>query len=77
MEHPKGTQVLVLGIVSLVCCYPLGIAALIIGGNARKEIAANPGVRYTNQTQITVGWVLGIVATVVFVIGLVYGASTL
>jgi hypothetical protein len=74
-QHPKGTQILVLGIVSLVCCGLLGPVAFVMGNNARKEMAANPGVTYTNSTQITVGWILGIIATVFLVLGIIYGVT--
>lgn len=53
------TTSMVLGIVSLVLCgcFPLGIAAIIVGVQAKK----NP----VNQGQATAGIVLGIISTVI------------
>jgi hypothetical protein len=76
-QHPKGTTILVLGIVGLLCCGPLGIVAIVMGSTARKEMAANPGVTYTNAGLITAGWILGIVATVLWAIFLVIRVAAL
>ena len=51
---PKGMTVLILGILSLVCCSPLGIVALAMGNNALKEIDAQPG-RYGNRQIVQIG----------------------
>lgn len=61
-EHPQGTLVLVMGIIGIFTLIT-GPIALVIGGKARKEIAAT-GARYSNEQSITIGWVLGIVGTV-------------
>jgi hypothetical protein len=69
--HPKGTTVLVLGIVSLfVCGIILGPIALIQGNRALREIDANPGA-YTNRQHVAIGRILGIVAIVLWVIGII------
>lgn len=69
--HPRGTTVLVLGIVSLFCFgIVLGPIAAVMGKNALAEIDANPSA-YTNRTQVLVGMVLGIIAAVLWVIGLI------
>jgi hypothetical protein len=63
-EHPSGTTVLVLGILSLVVCPITGIFAITTGNRALREINANPGV-YTNRQTVVVGRVLGIVGVAV------------
>ena len=71
-EHPKGTQILVLGILSLVCCGVLGPFAWVMGNNARKEMAAQPNVIWTNKGTVTAGWVCGIIGSVFLILGIVY-----
>ena len=66
-----GTTVLVLGIVSIFCFgIVLGPIAAIMGRNAVKEIDANPSA-YTNRGQVQAGMILGIIAIVLWVVGLV------
>lgn len=71
-EHPKGTQILVLGILSLVCCGLLGPFAWVMGNNARKEMDARQGVYWTNRGNVTAGWVCGIIGSVFLILGVVY-----
>ena len=71
VDHPKGMTVLVLGILSLVCCSPLGIVALIMGNNALKEIDAQPG-RYGNRQIVQIGRILGIIGIVFLVISIIW-----
>ena len=71
VDHPKGMTVLVLGILSIVCCSPLGIVALVMGNNALKEIDAQPG-RYGNRQIVQIGRILGIVGIVLLVLGLIW-----
>ena len=71
VDHPKGITVLVLGILSIVCCSPLGIVALVMGNNALKEIDAQPG-RYGNRQIVQIGRILGIVGIVLLVLGLIW-----
>ena len=71
VDHPKGITVLVLGILSIVCCSPLGIVALIMGNNALKEIDAQPG-RYSNRQIVQIGRILGIIGIVLLVLGLIW-----
>ena len=55
--NKKAIWSLVLGILGLVCCgFFTGIPALILGNNARKEIAAGQG---TGSGMATAGVVLG------------------
>lgn len=70
VDHPKGTTILVLGILSIVCFQPLGIAAWLMGNGALKEIDAAPG-RYSNRQIVQIGRILGIVGTVLLIIGII------
>ena len=67
VDHPKGITVLVLGILSIVCCSPLGIVAFVMGNNALKEIDAQPG-RYGNRQIVQIGRILGIIGMVLLVL---------
>jgi hypothetical protein len=69
VEHPSGTAVLVLGILSLVICPVTGIFAIVIGNRALREMSAYPA-NYANRQQVVVGRILGIVAVAI------YGAVT-
>ncbi len=71
VDHPKGITILVLGILSILCCSPLGIAAFMMGNNALKEIDAQPG-RYGNRQLVQIGRVLGIVGMVLLVLSLLW-----
>ena len=71
VDHPKGMTVLVLGILSLVCCGPLGIVAWVMGNTALREIDAEPG-RYGNRQLVQIGRILGIIGGVLFLFGLAW-----
>lgn len=71
VDHPKGMTVLILGILSLVCCSPLGIVALVMGNNALKEIDAQPG-RYGNRQIVQIGRILGIIGVVLLVLSIIW-----
>ena len=71
VDHPKGITILVLGILSVLCCSPLGIAAFLMGNNALKEIDAAPG-RYSNRQLVQIGRILGIVGMVFLVLSLLW-----
>ncbi len=71
IDHPKGITILVLGILSLVCCSPLGIVALVMGNNALKEIDAQPG-RYSNRQIVQIGRILGIIGIVFLAISIIW-----
>lgn len=71
VDHPKGITILVLGILSLVCCSPLGIAAFVMGNNALKEIDADPA-RYGNRQIVVIGRILGIVGMVLLVLTIIW-----
>ena len=68
--HPQGTTVLVLGILGLVfgICGPF---AWYLGTRARNEIRAS-GMRYANEDQIAIGRVLGMIVTIVLIVGVLF-----
>lgn len=73
-EHPQGTTVLVLGILSLVLGLSCGVGFLIgpfawvMGNNAIADIDANPSA-YTNRGTVQAGRVCGIVASAILILG--------
>jgi hypothetical protein len=75
-DHPRATTALVLGIIALLggftCYLPLfaGPWAWAIGRRTVKEIDAQPG-RYDGRGQALAGYILGVVATVLLILGLV------
>jgi len=70
-EHPKGQTILILGILSLVCCgFWTGVPAIIMGNKAMAEIAAG---QYAETSGVKIGRLLGIIGTVLSALGaLVY-----
>lgn len=77
-DHPRAVVVLIVGILSFAFCQLLGPVAWSMGGSVRREIAASGGQLGGGQAA-TVGWVLGIVSTVLVGLGLlvVVGAFVL
>jgi hypothetical protein len=81
VEHPQGTTVLVLGILSLVICGVIGPFAWSIGNRALREIDAAPPGYYRNRGNVAAGRICGIIATVLLIVGalvlvLVLGVTT-
>lgn len=70
-ETSQATTILVLGILSIICCGPLGIAAWVMGNNEIQAIDA--GTRDpTNRSNANAGRILGIVGTALFAIGIIW-----
>lgn len=70
-EASQATTILVLGILGLVCCGPLGIVAWVMGNNEIQAIDA--GRRDpANRGTANAGRIVGIVATVLLAIGIVW-----
>lgn len=70
MQPHRGTLVLVFGILSLVICAPLGIAAWIMGRSDLKKMDAglvDPQGRGLSMA----GMICGIIATALFALGLI------
>lgn len=71
-EHPQGTMILILGILSLVCCGLFtGIPAIIMGRKALREIDAAPG-RFSNRGIVNGGYICGIIGTVLSALGVIF-----
>lgn len=74
--HPQATTALVLGIVGLAGTFVCGITvvlgpfAWVIGARAKRQIAAEPG-RWRGDSEAQIGFVLGIVTTVLLVLAIV------
>jgi hypothetical protein len=69
MKPHRATTVLVFGILSLVICAPLGIAAWVMGNNDLREMdhgLMDPGGRDSTSA----GRVCGIIGTILFILGL-------
>ncbi|MCC6232011.1 MAG: DUF4190 domain-containing protein [Verrucomicrobiales bacterium] len=74
MKPHRGTLILVLGILGLVICFPLGIAAWIMGQGDLKEM--DSGVMDpTGRGMTSAGKIIGIVATVLTALGLLAGIA--
>jgi hypothetical protein len=69
-EHPQGTTILVVGILSLVVCQLLGPVAWVMGNNAIAEIDRNPSA-YTNRGTVQAGRICGIVASAIMILTVV------
>jgi hypothetical protein len=62
-EHPEGTTILILGVLGFVV-FPCGIIAWYLGSKAMKQIQAG-GIRYSNESNITTGKILGMVTSII------------
>ncbi len=67
--HGSATTALVLGILSLVICAPLGIPAFIIGRRAEREVQASQGT-LSGEGLAKAGWILGLIAMILMVLGI-------
>jgi len=70
IAHPRGVAILVTGILWVTFVPVLGPVAWGLGQSALREIDSEPS-HYTNRTIVQVGMILGIVATVFLIVGLV------
>jgi cytochrome c biogenesis factor len=70
-EHPQGTAVLVLGILGVFVAGICAPFAWYMGSKALKEIRAT-GVHYSNEQSIVVGRVLGMIMTILAIVGIVF-----
>jgi hypothetical protein len=64
----RGTLVLILGIVGLLCCMPIGIVAWVLGHQDLKDMNAglmDPAGRGMTQA----GKILGIISVILVVVG--------
>ena len=71
LKPHRATLILVLGIVGLLCCGPVGIAAYLFGKNDLAEMDAGV-MDPTGRSTTNVGRILGIVAMVFLVLQFIY-----
>ncbi|GAA3606230.1 DUF4190 domain-containing protein [Microlunatus ginsengisoli] len=69
--HPQAVTALVLGVIGLVICSVAGIAAFFVGQKARREILAEPQ-RYSGLGMATAGWVMGMIAFAITLLGVLF-----
>lgn len=67
-EHPRGTMILILGILSIVALSVLGIPAWIMGRKANQEIQAAPPGTYSNAGLVKAGYICGIIGSILFIL---------
>jgi hypothetical protein len=72
MKPHRGTLILILGILGLVVCGPLGIAAWVMGSGDLKEIDAGT-MDPTGRGATQAGKICGIIATILMIIGVIIG----
>jgi len=72
MKPHRGTLILVLGILSLVCCGLLGIPAWLMGNADLKEMAAGT-MDPAGQGTTNAGKICGIIGTVLAILGALVG----
>ena len=70
-NHPKATTALVLGIVGVVCCSFAAPFAFMTGKKTVSEIDASGG-RLGGRGQAQAGYILGIIGTVLLVLGVLF-----
>lgn len=67
MKVHRGTLILILGILSIVCCAPIGIAALIMGSSDLKEMDAGT-MDPAGRGSTNAGKICGIIGLVIWAI---------
>ena len=76
MKSHRGTLILILGIASLVCCNPIGIAAWIMANADLKEMDAGT-MDPSGRGSTNAGRICGIIGTILTIIGVVIGVIML
>ncbi|MCX6900924.1 MAG: DUF4190 domain-containing protein [Verrucomicrobia bacterium] len=76
MKPHRGTLIMVFGILSLVLCAPLGIAAWIMGNGDLKQMDAGT-MDPSGRSNTSAGRICGIIGTVLLIIGVVFGIITM
>ncbi|MGB8858441.1 MAG: DUF4190 domain-containing protein [Ilumatobacteraceae bacterium] len=71
-DHPNGTTILVLGILSIVACGVCGPFAWVMGNNALREMDGQPGVNWGNRGNVTAGRVCGIIGSCLLILGMAW-----
>ena len=76
MKPHRGTLILVLGILGLVICGPLGIAAWLMGNGDLKAMDAGQ-MDSAGRSNTNAGRICGMIATILLAVGLVIGVLLL
>jgi hypothetical protein len=74
MKPHRGTLILVLGILGIVLCGPLGIAAWVMGNNDLKEMDAGL-MDPSGRSNTNAGRICGIIATVLLILSVLFGIA--
>lgn len=74
MKPHRATLILVLGILSIVLCQPLGIFAWVMGNADLKAIAAGT-MDPSGKDMTNIGRILGIIGCVFLIVGLLIGIA--
>lgn len=74
MKPHRGTLILVLGILGLLVCGPIGIAAWVMGSGDLKEMDAGT-MDPSGRGNTNAGKICGIIATVLTIIGVIVGGA--
>jgi hypothetical protein len=72
MKPHRGTLILVLGILGLIVCAPLGIAAWLMG-NGDLKLMDSGQMDATGRSLTSAGRICGIIATVLLILGVLGG----
>jgi hypothetical protein len=72
MKPHRGTLILVLGILGLVICGPLGIAAWVMGSGDLKEMDAG-ALDPSGRSMTNAGRICGMIATILMIVGALIG----
>ena len=72
MKPHRGTLILVLGILGLVICGPLGIAAWVMGNGDLKEMDAG-ALDPSGRSMTNAGRICGMIATILMIVGALIG----
>ena len=70
MKPHRGTLILVLGILGLIVCGPLGIAAWVMGSGDLKQMDAG-AMDTSGRGNTQAGKICGIIGTILMVIGII------
>ena len=72
MKPHRATTILVLGILSLVLCAPLGIAAWVMGNSDLKEMDGGT-MDPSGRGMTNAGKICGMIATILLALGVILG----
>ncbi len=76
-QPPNAVLILVLGGVGIIFLPLVAPVAWVMGHRSRQVMAASPPGTYRDDWMVTVGWVLGIVGTVLLLIFLAFMLTAL